>query len=1199
MGNGRFPALAVALVLALTCLGCVQLASERVAAYTVHDPIVIEGDAEFTPANGVVGGTGVPGDPYLISGWVIDASLVEPYVGITIINTTAHFVIADTEVGTGSVGIYLMNVSNGIITNVSLVLNSGMWLVECTDIVIEDNLPWTDGFVYAEDSSRITVADNELVGVQLERCAFSTIRNNSLGSIFLHDSVSCTLYSNQMNLYGLEIRGSSVDHFDSHDVPNNNTMDGLEVVYLRNESGLDIEGMVGVGQLILANCSMSTVSDMLLLHALTPLTVGFCYDLALVNLTVASETTSTVGMHIFGGSNVTVSDCAIVEGAGVSSTMTAIEAQSVSGLHVSGTDIGPFNNGLWLTGCVELILDNITLTGIANAGIHAETCSGVTVVDSSLDSLYYGIGASYSEDVVVARNTVLARGFYAVSTYSSDKVEVTDNLLIGRVTGSPPFENRLDSGITMMDTSNSTISRNQLLPFVPGTKVFEVCISVQDGYNVTMDQNDIGWGTLGIVVNSVTLLNISANHVHNCSGLILEGSLKVSSSEDVLIVGNTVTGAGTGGGIRIEDSSGTLVSRNSVSGAAAGVDLYNCTQSAVEDNELWDNWMGVAVEESDNSTIYGNNIHHNYDVGIRIRASENFTIYGNAIVANTLGAEDDGDECAWDAGYPTGGNFWSNYTGEDLFSGPGQNISGSDGIGDTPLVIDMDSMDTYPLMASPYNSDPIASFSVTPPTGNISTVFEFDASSSSDLEDSSTELQVRWDWEDDGEWDTAWSSSKIELHQYNATGDYTVRLEVRDTQNATDSATQVVSVHDDTAPVTTATVEGVMGTNGWYTFIVDVTLTATDDSGVVNRTLYSLDSAPWEVYTTIITISGDGIHTLEFFSEDMDGNQEDVKEITVSIDGTAPTAYAAVSGDEGNLGWFVSTVDIELSASDATSGVDSVSYSVDGGTWTTVASSTVTVAVLQEGTHTLEYYATDLANNSGDVESLEVRIDTLAPETSFEMFGPSQVGSWFLSFAFVELNASDSGSGLNYSLVRVDAGSWELYTEPIVVNGEGTHTVQAQSIDFAGNVEQVAQVSVRIDTLDPALQVLSPTDGAVVTIPSVQVSYVSTDIGSGVVQVDVYLDDELRFTDEYGSGVGSADEIHWISALEEGEHELFIVSKDAVGHSTDITVEFTVDFGEDESLLTWYMWFGLLAIAAVAVTVAVIILIRRDRDRII
>jgi hypothetical protein len=51
----------------------------------------------------------------------------------------------------------------------------------------------------------------------------------------------------------------------------------------------------------------------------------------------------------------------------------------------------------------------------------------------------------------------------------------------------------------------------------------------------------------------------------------------------------------------------------------------------------------------------------------------------------------------WDDGYPSGGNYWSDYNGTDLHSGAYQNVTGSDGMGDTPYVIDMNNLDHYVL----------------------------------------------------------------------------------------------------------------------------------------------------------------------------------------------------------------------------------------------------------------------------------------------------------------------------------------------------------------------------------------------------------------------------------------------------------------------------------------------------------------------
>jgi len=105
--------------------------------------------------------------------------------------------------------------------------------------------------------------------------------------------------------------------------------------------------------------------------------------------------------------------------------------------------------------------------------------------------------------------------------------------------------------------------------------------------------------------------------------------------------------------------------------------LYTCYFSA---NDITDNEYGIHIS-------------------CGILPPEAMIFYHNNIVNNTFQVDVfQGYNGIWDDGYPSGGNYWSDYIGVDEKSGPNQDQSGSDGIGDTPYIIDANNQDHYPLM---------------------------------------------------------------------------------------------------------------------------------------------------------------------------------------------------------------------------------------------------------------------------------------------------------------------------------------------------------------------------------------------------------------------------------------------------------------------------------------------------------------------
>jgi len=89
---------------------------------------------------------------------------------------------------------------------------------------------------------------------------------------------------------------------------------------------------------------------------------------------------------------------------------------------------------------------------------------------------------------------------------------------------------------------------------------------------------------------------------------------------------------------------------------------------------------------------------------------------------------------------------------------------------------------------------PKAVLKVYPPVGNLHTIFTVDASESYDPQNPKSVLKTRWDWENDGLWDTPYSTRKVEYHFYDSVGLKTIRLEVLDLDGFNDQTTQTVEV---------------------------------------------------------------------------------------------------------------------------------------------------------------------------------------------------------------------------------------------------------------------------------------------------------------------------------------------------------------------------------------------------------------------
>jgi parallel beta-helix repeat protein len=252
--------------------------------------------------------------------------------------------------------------------------------------------------------------------------------------------------------------------------------------------------------------------------------------------------------------------------------------------------------------------------------------------------------------------------------------------------------------------SSAPISRNgdtyRLTGNITGNLVDGIDIQrnnvVLDGAGFTVNVTS-QIGSYGIYMNGVSNVTIGNVSIRSFQDGIYERSCSNCDIAETSLFSN-------GNGIYYQQSSLNTVEANNITmNSYAGIFLEMSQNNYISRNRLANNHVGaIRLQDfSSYNSIVGNDFADSTWYGVYIIWSCYFNrVFHNNFVNNTVQAYVDSSSSGnvWDDGYPSGGNYWNDYTGVDSFNGPGQNEIGSDGIGDTPYAVYASNMDNYPLM---------------------------------------------------------------------------------------------------------------------------------------------------------------------------------------------------------------------------------------------------------------------------------------------------------------------------------------------------------------------------------------------------------------------------------------------------------------------------------------------------------------------
>ena len=340
------------------------------------------------------------------------------------------------------------------------------------------------------------------------------------------------------------------------------------------------------------------------------------------------------------------------------------------------------------------------------------------------------------------------------------------------------------------------------------------------------------------------------------------------------------------------------------------------------------------------------------------------------------------------------------------------------------------------------------------------------------------------------------------------------------------------------------------------------------------------DSGKWRVYCRIdkkpLIIGGwneeirfqlnenyghtSGKHHIEYWAIDAAGNEETPhhKE-TYIVDADGPNTYILFNGIHEVTKSAQCQIPTEtrfvLKAEDEGCGVKNIFYRVDDGEWQEY---TEPFTIVEKGLHTIYCYAVDRLGNIGLVQHKILKVGDVEPITKCFIIPEKPTGSndWYKDPVIITLAATDEGSGIDYTMYRIDGGYWERYRKPFIIDKDGVHIIQYYSVDRVGNKEEIKEKQIKIDFYGPQIIIKEPLsylyifNKAIVPLPggkplvigkiTIKASIIDA-VTSGVESAEIYIDGKIKST--------FVDEIDYtLDEMLFGTHTIKIIACDRAGN---------------------------------------------------
>jgi parallel beta-helix repeat protein len=295
---------------------------------------------------------------------------------------------------------------------------------------------------------------------------------------------------------------------------------------------------------------------------------------------------------------------------------------------IKNCEIRNFSVGIELLGSTDNFLEE-NIVSQNYLGIELYLSSDNTLKNNRAENNHYGIHLHLSSNNNLRNNRMENNDFnfsiYVWSGIYSEQIvgEINDVDDSNTVNGKPIYY--------WVNKHDLTIPTN-------GGSVILVNCS-----NITVKGLEIKNNSHGILLINTSSSTITENNLeNNLNGLVLS-----FNSNNNQIIGNRINKNSSG--LEIHKSSGNLVRKNKIANNGSfttggyGIFLYVSSGNALIENEILNNNISTST------------------IGLLLLYSDSNRIYHNNFINNSRQISSDGWPNSFDNGYPSGGNYWSDY----------------------------------------------------------------------------------------------------------------------------------------------------------------------------------------------------------------------------------------------------------------------------------------------------------------------------------------------------------------------------------------------------------------------------------------------------------------------------------------------------------------------------------------------------------